>query len=106
MRIALVGGSELMAWIVAEVSPPDVEIQHLRRFAAARETLETHPPDAVLFAVTPQRPPWDDLADLCAENQPPIPSAVLHGGTFAASWRWCTACTTIKGLHGEIRLTD
>jgi len=26
---------------------------------------------------------------------PPIPSAALHGGTFAASWRWCAPCTTI-----------
>ncbi len=76
MRIALVGGSELMAWIVGEVSPVDVEVEHLPGFVVAKGAVETRPPDAVIFAISPERPPWDELVGLCDEHQPPIPSTV------------------------------
>ena len=73
MRILLVGGSELMAWVVRRVAPSHVEVQHGKTFEEARSALRDRPPQAALFAVTPSRQPWDQLAQVCRERRPPIP---------------------------------
>ena len=84
MRILLIGGSELMAWVVRRVAPSRVEVQHGKTFEEARSALRDRPPQAVLFAVTPSRQPWDELAQICRERQPPIPFVdYFHvGGEF------------------------
>lgn len=73
MRVLLIGGSQLMAWVVAHLAPPHAEVEHCETFADAEATLSLRPPRAVVFAVTPDREPWTELADLCALHQPPIP---------------------------------
>ena len=73
MRLLLVGGSELLAWVIGCVAPPRVDVQHGRTFEEARSALRGRPPQAAIFAVTPSRTPWDQLAESCRAHQPPIP---------------------------------
>jgi len=79
VRVVLIGGSALMAWIVAQVAPADLEIEHRSGFAEAKLVLVTRTPDAVLFALTPERPPWNELLRWCRQQQPPVPFAVYFG---------------------------
>lgn len=73
MRVLLVGGSHLMAWVVGRLAPTCADVEHCATFAEAEAALRLHPPRAVVFAVSPRREPWSSLADVCLRHQPPIP---------------------------------
>lgn len=73
MRVLLIGGSHLMAWVVAHLAPPSADVEHCETFAEAKAALLLRPPRAVVFAATPDREPWSELADMCSRHQPPIP---------------------------------
>lgn len=82
MRLLLVGGSELTAWVMGRLVPPDVEVERCSSFEEARQILTNDPPQAVIFDATRSRLPWSSLAGICAEHEPHIPYvcySFLHG---------------------------
>lgn len=81
-RVLIVDGSSLMAWLVAQVAPPDVEVVHATSLALAEEILDRAPPDAAIFNVTPAPIEWRSLFERCSRHVPPIPflcCSVLDG---------------------------
>jgi DNA-binding response OmpR family regulator len=73
VRILVIDGCQLNAWLVGRLAPPGVNIEQVQSFEGAREVLTTNPPDAVILNVTPCELPWGQLADLCRNHEPPIP---------------------------------
>lgn len=72
-RILVVDGSELLAWRVAKVAPPGVEVERATTFAQAQKMLAESPPDAALFNLTPCHSNWRRLLDECTGNRQLIP---------------------------------
>lgn len=73
MRILLLDGCRLNAWLLGSLAPPEVRIRLTDSFAEAIAILETDPPDAAIFNVTPADLPWEQLAAACAAKSPPVP---------------------------------
>jgi DNA-binding response OmpR family regulator len=73
VRVLVVDGSRLMAWLVGAVAPEAIEVQHASSLAEARDALLHHPPQAAMFNLTPARLPWHELAEICRKSKPPIP---------------------------------
>ena len=73
MRLLLVGESELMAWVIQHLTPTGVQVERSETLAEALSVLSTRPPDAAIFTIGPGRLPWDSLARLCRNHEPPIP---------------------------------
>lgn len=72
-RILVVDGSELLAWRVAKVAPPGVEVERATTFAQAEQMLAESPPDAALFNLVPCHTNWRRLLDECTGNGRLIP---------------------------------
>lgn len=88
LRLLVVDGSRLMAWLVAQVVPPGVEVVHVASLADAERILVEDPPAAAIFNVTPTLAAWRALVDRCAGHRPPIPylcSSALDGAETLAS---------------------
>ena len=92
MRLLLVGGSELTAWVVRRLVPSGVEVERCDTIAEARETLVDAPPQAAIFDVSRSRVPWRSLADLCNRHEPRIPFlcySVIHSESFETGVQPC-----------------
>lgn len=72
-RLLVVDGSELLAWRVAKVAPPGVEIERATTFAEAEKLLAESPPDAALFNLAPCHSDWRRLLNECTGNGRLIP---------------------------------
>ena len=72
-RLLVVDRSELLAWRVAKVAPPGVEVERASTFAQAQQMLAESPPDAALFNLAPCHSNWRRLLDECTGNGRLIP---------------------------------
>jgi DNA-binding response OmpR family regulator len=72
-RLLLVDGSDLMGWLVAYLSPADVEIVRVRTFAEAERCLSERPPDAAIINLMPRNLDWRSLLDKCFDRRRAIP---------------------------------
>jgi response regulator RpfG family c-di-GMP phosphodiesterase len=72
-RLLVVDGSSLTAWLVAQVSPQDVDVVRAETFAQARRILVEDPPDAAIFNLTPWKLEWRALIERCGRGERRIP---------------------------------
>ncbi len=72
-RLLVVDRSELLAWRVAKVAPPGVDVERATTFAQAEQMLAESPPDAALFNLAPCHTNWRRLLDECTGNGRLIP---------------------------------
>ncbi len=72
-RILVVDRSELLAWVVERLSPPDVVIERASSFADAKRALVNDPPDAAVFHLERCHASWRTLIACCLENPRVIP---------------------------------
>ncbi len=81
MRLLLVDGNVLLAWVVRHLAPADVEVE----CADTREQIETalreRPPDGVLLNLRRASGPWHEVAAWCQQHDPPIP-VLYHDGAY------------------------
>ena len=72
-RILVVDRSDLLAWVVNRLAPPDTVIERASSFADAKRTLLDDPPDAAIFSLERCHASWRALIDCCIENPRTIP---------------------------------
>ena len=73
LRLLIVDGCQLNAWLAGHLVPDGVRVELAQSFDRARATLSDDPPHAAIFNVTPCDLPWEELALLCQDHDPPIP---------------------------------
>jgi len=73
IRILVADRSELLAWVVERLSPPDVVIERVSSFADAERALVNDPPDAAVFYLERCHASWRTLIACCLENPRVIP---------------------------------
>jgi len=73
VRLLIVDGSPLMAWLVSTLAQPEVKVERATSFKEAETILKENPPDAAILNITPAHLNWSLLGDLCRVHQPPIP---------------------------------
>jgi len=72
-RILVVDRSELLAWVVERLSPPDVVIERASSFTDAERALVQDPPDAAVFYLERCHACWRTLIDRCLDGPRVIP---------------------------------
>lgn len=73
MRLLVLDGSLVLRLLVERIVPADVEVESASSFEQACETLDAHPPDAVIVNLGPSELPWARIQRQCHEHDPPIP---------------------------------
>jgi DNA-binding NtrC family response regulator len=73
-------GSQLLAWTVKRLCPPDTEILGLTSFQEACRVVAEEPPDAAVIRLGSAEVSWRDLQRICASRTPPVP--VLFQSSF------------------------
>lgn len=79
MRLLIVGGNQLLGWIVQHLVPEDVTVELATTPEAACRTILDRPPDAVLVRVIPKPCPGRQIVELCRRRRPPIPVLYYSG---------------------------
>ena len=98
VRLLIVDGSPLMAWLVSTVTPPGVQVERASSFTEAEIMLKEHPPDAAILNITPSHLNWSFLGDLCRVHQPPIPFLCCNAVPTDADDDAFVACPIEKHL--------
>ncbi len=73
MRLLVVGGSQLMTWVVRHLVPAEIEVEHATTEKQVRGILRYRPPQVALFNVSTSPFPWREVQQLCRGHEPPIP---------------------------------
>lgn len=73
VRLLVVDRSELLAWRISRIVPPDVEVESVNTLAAARRRLRENPPDAAIFDLCRCHSDWEALFEACSSHDHPIP---------------------------------
>ncbi len=81
MRLLIVGGTSLMAWVIRHLVPEDVEVMHATTLDEVTTILRLRPPKAALFHGNPSTRPWSEVHRLCHTHEPPIPT-LFHPCTY------------------------
>jgi len=74
MRLLIVGGTDLMAWVVRHLVPEDVEVEHATTLDEVKTILRLRPPRAALFHGKTSTSPWSEVYRLCHTHEPPVPT--------------------------------
>lgn len=69
----IVDGSQLMGWLVDNLSPESVDVRQTASFSETKDLLLTKPPDAAIFNIGPADLPWNELHAICDSHKPRIP---------------------------------
>jgi len=79
MRLLIVGGTDLMTWVVRHLVPADVEVVQATTLDEVKTLLRAHPPQAALLHGCASARPWSEVYRLCHTHQPPIPTLFYPG---------------------------
>jgi len=74
MRLLIVGGTDLMAWVVRHLVPGDIKVEHATTLDEVKTILRLRPPQAALFHGKASMRPWSEVYRLCHTHEPPIPT--------------------------------
>ncbi|MCP3956672.1 MAG: hypothetical protein GY719_02350 [bacterium] len=81
MRLLIVDGNELLAWVVRHLAPACVEVESATTREQVETSLRDHSPDAVLLNLRHSAGPWRDVAAWCRHHEPRIP-VLFHDGAY------------------------
>lgn len=79
MRLLIVGGTDLMAWVVRHLVPGDIEVEQATTLDEVKTILRLRPPQAALFHGKASTRPWSEVYRLCHAHEPPIPTLFYPG---------------------------